>query len=240
MTVYSFPQEWYKFAQATYRLQAMSLVSPRTFINGKNVKGPIATAWIGQFTLATQQDPVRQSLAAFFSRLDGQAGLLRISDPSRRAPWYNRNNAGSDIGWSDGSTFNDGSLWGNGLLPAMCYVDAAANKGDNFFVLGGLPASLTDAFMRGDLVEIMPDGIAGSCPNLYEIMVGGDTDSSGRIGLEVRPRLRASFAVGDQASLSYPSTVFRLTDDDQGVLQVTPPVLGSGGFNLIEAIDQIP
>lgn len=239
--VYDFPQDWYQFASATFRLQARSLVAARVYLPGKNVKGPYAHAWVANFTLSSQVDPVRQQMAAFFSRLGGQAGLLRIADPSRLRPWYDRSiiNA-QESTWTDGSKWSDGSFWTSSFLPPNVYVAQAASKGDNTIVLGGFPDSTAGVLTRGDLLQVCPNGIPGSCPNLYETMVGGASNGSGQIGVEVRPALRMNLAVGDLVSLRYPSTVFRMVDDDQGVLEVTPPVVGNGGFQLIEALDQVP
>lgn len=238
--VYEFPQAWYQFAKVTYRITSRSQVSNRTWLGGKSVYGPHAQMFVADFTMATQQDPIRQQIAAFFSRLDGQAGLLRIADPSRLRPWHDRNIDAALETWSDGSTWSDGTLWNAGYLPPDLYLIAPANKGDNFIQVGGLPASLAGALTRGDLIQLKPNGIPGSCPNNYEIMVGGPSNAAGQIGIEVRPRLRMGFAAGDQASLRYASTVFRLIDDDQGAVEVTPPVLGNLGFSLIEALDQVP
>jgi len=238
--VYEFPLDWYQFASATFRIQSSSLVSNRPFLRGKNVKGPYAALWVAEFSLTPQQDPQRQEIAAFFSRLDGQAGLLRIGDPSRLQPWHDRGLTASLEAWSDSSTWSDGTLWASGYLPPDVYVQAAAAKGDNFIVLGGLPASLSNCFRRGDLLQLKPNGIPGSSPSLHEIQVGGATNSSGQIGVEIRPRLRQNFVLGDQATLRNATSVFRLVDDDQGVMSITPPVLGSGGFKLVEALDQVP
>lgn len=240
-TVYDFPQDWYKFSSATFRIKSRSQVANRTWIGGNNVKGPHAQGWVTQLTLSTLKDPLRQDVAAFFSRLDGQAGLLRIADPTRLRPWYDRNIIQAVQGFTDGSRFTDGSGFTSSFLPAFCYVIAAANKGDNYIQLGGLPASTASVFRRGDMMQVKPNGVATVVPNLYEAQIGGGTDASGQIGLEVRPRLRQNFTPGDQVSLRYPASVFRCIDDDQGVIQMTAPGdIGSGAFSLIEALDQIP
>ena len=239
-TVYEFPSQWYRFATAKFRLQARSQMSPRPWIGGKSIYGPHAQIWLAELSMTPVTDPDRQQIAAFFSRLDGQAGLLRIADPSRLRPWYDRSIISpAETTWTDGTKWSDGTFWSSDFLPPSIYVATAASKGDNYMVLGGLPASLSGALMHGDLLQINPDGIAGSVPNLYETSIGGATDASGKIGVEIRPRLRQNLAVGDQVALRFPSSVFRLVDDDQGVFEVTPPVFGDMSFSLVEAMDQV-
>lgn len=239
-TVYEFPREWLTPERCLFRLASRSQSAARPWLGGKSVRGPHAQFWTCQITLTGKRDPDRQRMAAFMSRLDGQAGLLRMTDPHRLKPWRDREATSSSESYSDGTRFTDGTGFDTSLLPPNLYVAAAANRGDNFVVLGGLPTSTADVFTRGDLFEHKPGGVADGVPRLYEMMVGGSSDASGRIGVEIRPRLRTGIAAGDQVSLRRPSTVFRLVDDDQGAMEVTRPVIGSMGFSLIEALDQVP
>lgn len=238
--VFDYPRDWYKFGNVSYRIQSRSQVANRTFLAGKNIKGPHAQAWVAQFTFDRLEDPMRQDVAAFFDSLDGQAGLLRISDPSRLRPWYDRNIIATTQTWTDGSRFTDSTLFESGFLPANLFVAVVANKGDKNLILGGLPVSTANVLRSGDLFQINPNGVPTSCPNCYQVRVGGSSDASGQLGVEIRPALRMNFAPGDQVSLRYPGGVFRLVDDEQGVIGLTTPVFGAGGFNLVEALDQIP
>ncbi len=235
--IYQFPSDWYSFSRGIFRLQARSQTTARTWIGGKSVYGPHAQIWLAQLTLSLQDwDAAGQYIAAFFSRLDGQAQLMRIGDPARRMPQYNRLIASTKAPWSDSTFFTDGSGWATGALPDTCFLSSAASHGDNFIVLGGLPASTSRALRRGDLLELCAGGIATEVPNLYEVQVDGTTDSSGRVGLEIRPRLRQDFALGDMTKLTDPTSVFRLVDDDQGAAEISKELWASIGFNLVEAI----
>ncbi len=238
--VYEFPWEWYTFSRAKYRLQSRSQVASRPWLGGRSVYGPHAQLWVTELTMSQQEDPTRQEIAAFFGRLDGQAGLIRISDPTRLRPWYDRDVTPTRETFTDATVFTDATGFESGYLPPDVYVLTAADQGDNTIVLGGFPASTAGVLTRGDLLQVKPNGIPGNCPNLYEVMVGAASNSDGEIGVEIRPRLRMGIAAGDQVSLRYPSTVFRLIDDDQGSIEMTPPVVGNLGFSLIEALDQIP
>lgn len=235
--VFEFPREWYSFLKIVFRLRSSSQVSSRPWAGGNSVYGPHAQIWMPQLTVAQIVGDGWQARSAFFSRLGGQSGLIRISDPSRVAPQYNTSRLASAETWSDGSVFSDGSGFVSGMLPPTAFLVSAQSRGATSVVIGGLPVSLTPALRRGDLFEIRPGGVAGLVPHLYEVQVDGPTDSSGRSGVEIRPPLRTDVMAGDQVVLSYPTSVFHLIDDNQGTIELTAPNLANHGFSLVEAIE---
>jgi len=236
--IYEYPREWYRFTQLSFQLRSMSQVSPRPWAGGNSIYGPHAQLWMPKLTGTIQEQSVWPEIDAFFSRLGGQAGLLRIGDASRLQPRFNRALA-SGVGqpFSDGSTFTDGSGFLSGLLPPTCILAAAASRGDLSVVIGGLPVSTARALSRGDLFEVRPNGIPSACPNLYQVMVDSATNTSGQAGVEIRPPLRQGVAAGDMVVLSYPTSVFHLVDDQQAEMQISVPVNADFGFSLIEAIE---
>lgn len=235
--IYEYPREWYQFTQVSFQLRSASQISPRPWAGGNSIYGPHAQVWMPQLVATEKDVDVWPSIDAFFSRLGGQAGLLRIGDPSRLIPQYNRALIASVATWSDGSTFTDGTGFVSGLLPPTCYIASAASRGDKSVVIGGLPVSLSRALQRGDLFEVRPNGIASATPNLYQIMVDGATNSSGQTGVEIRPPLRQGLQVGDMVVLDHPTSVFHLIDDSQAEMQITVPIISNFGFSLIEAIE---
>jgi hypothetical protein len=92
----------------------------------------------------------------------------------------------------------------------------------------------------GDLLQIKPNGIPGTVPHLYKVMYGGNSDSSGQIGVEIEPMLRADIAAGDTVGLRNASTLFRLVDDSQGDVEMGADGIGSLGLSFIEALDLVP
>jgi len=241
MTVYDFPQAWYPLiVTLQYRVRSMSQVAARPWIGGRSVSGPHAQPWLADMTIVAERDPLRQDVDAFFTRLRGQSGLLRISDPTRLAPWYDRNINPTVQAWSDGALFTDGTGFASGFLPPDVYVDTAASRGANYIVLGGFPSSTASVIRRGDLMQVKPDGVAGTCPHLYAAMAGCDSDASGRAGIEISPRLRAGVAAGDQVSLRYAATIFRMTDDTQFEMNTDNGGAGNLGGSLVEALDLVP
>lgn len=235
--IFTFPVAWYRMTKVTFRLTAKSQITPRTWIGGKSVFGPHAQLWVAQFTLAVQQqDAYGQSIAAFFSRLDGQAKLIRIGDPFRRVLQFNRRNVGSGSLWDDLTSWDDATLWAEGLQPSSGTVSVAASRGDKSLVIAGLQHSTAASLSPGDLIEIQPGGAASETPNLYEVQTVGDTDSTGKTGVEIRPRLRQNVVAGDKVVFRDATSVFRLIDDEQGAAEVEIPNIYVIGFSLIEAI----
>lgn len=235
--IYTYPVEWYRFTQLSFQLRSSSQASPRPWAGGSSIYGPHVQLFTPKLTVSTQDVDTWPAMDAFFSRLGGQAGLLRIGDPSRQQPQYNIALAASVALFSDGSSFTDGSGFLSGLLPATCLIGAAASRGDKYAVIAGLPASTSRALRRGDLFEVRPNGIASVCPNLYQVMVDGSTDASGNVGVEIRPPLRMDLSAGDMVVLQNPTSVFHLVDDSQAEMTITAPVLADFGFSLIEAIE---
>lgn len=236
--VYEFPREWYEFTSVRFQLRSMSQTSTRPWAGGSNVYGPHAQMWMPKFTVGVQNEDVWPAMDAFFSRLGGQAGLIRVGDATRLQPQYNRALAGSQP-WSDGTTFTDGTGFLDGLLPSSGYVVSPASRGSRAVVIGGLLPSLAPALRRGDLFEIRPNGIPADHPHLYQVMVDGPSNASGQTGLEIMPPLRADIAAGDMIVLDHPTSVFHLVDDTQAEMEITAPLLANYGFSLIEAIERI-
>jgi hypothetical protein len=155
----------------------------------------------------------------------------------RLRPQYNREMTSESQKWSDGTTFTDGTGFLDGLLPPTAFVLAATARGETSIQIGGLPASISDALRRGDLLEFRPNGIADGVPRLHEVMVNGSTNSDGETGVEIRPALRSALVAGDMVVLQNPMSVFHLVDDSQGDVEMTVASQGSFGFSLVEAIE---
>lgn len=236
-TVYTFPQSWYEkvTTNSSFYLRPRSLSASRPWLGGDSVYGPHAQPWVCSITLPKRTSDIWMPMSAFFSRTDGRAGLIRIGDPARLRLQYDREVATGSVPFSDGTFFADDSGWEDGPLPATLTIAAAASRGDNSVVLGGLPVSRSRILRRGDLFEVMPAGIQTAFPNLYEAMADCDSDSAGKTGVEIRPRLRMDLAVIDVVSVRGATSVFQCVDDDQGKVSVSAPLFGEMTFSLIEA-----
>lgn len=234
--IWSWPQSWWQATDSKFSLQPRSLVSASPWTGRRNVYGPQVQVWVADITFMQLYGQELQARSAFMSRLEGQKGLIRMGDVARRGPSFNLDNTAFATPWSDGTFFSDGTGWIAGQLPSTIFLIQAANRGDKYVVVGGLPVSTPRALRRGDLFQIKPGGIEDDTPHLYEVMQDAPTDANGKTGFEIRPALRAGVAVGDTVLLNYPTSVFQLADDSQGVMSVSLPFRGDFGFKLIEAI----
>jgi hypothetical protein len=239
-----FPIEWYDYiVGGKFRLRSASLFSNRPWAGGQNVTKPHTKAWLTDITLRPARDPLLQDFKAFFSSLDGRSGILRLSDATRFMPWADRQlllSQNAPSYFSDGSRFTDGSGFANGFLPPNVFVNSAAALGSNYLVLAGFPASTQNVLRNGDLLEIKPNGMPASFPHLYEVQTPSDSDSQGRVGIYLTWQLHADVAASDTVSLRFPSTLFRMTTDDQFEFEDSGSGIGSGGGSLFEALDLVP
>jgi hypothetical protein len=249
VAVYDFPTEWYDLlVSQKFNVRSINQASQLPWSGaGNSISGPHTQLWINEVTFTSLTDymrpdlgPILQDVDAFFSQLRGRAGVVRMSNGQRLRPWYDRSLTPGVATWSDGSTFTDGTGFASGYLPPEIYLTATALKGARTVTLGGLPVSTSSVIRRGDLLQIKPNGIPGTVPHLYKVMVGGGTNSSGQIGVAIEPALRAGVAAGDVVSLRNASTLFRMTDDSQFEIEETSSQMGNVGGTLVEALDLIP
>lgn len=241
-TIYEFPTEWYsRIVTQKLNLRSINQSAALSWNGaGQAISGPHTQMWLCDLTFAPMVDPMLQDFDAFFARLRGRSGVMRLSNAYRLDCWYNRNLVSGVTGFTDGSHFTDGSGFISGLLPPEIYVTTAAAKGARYITLGGLPSSLASALRRGDLLQIKPSGVAGTVPHLYKAMYGGNTNSSGQIGLAIEPGLRAGVNAGDVVGLRTASTLFRTVDDTQFEIAETGADGTGVGGSLVEALDLVP
>lgn len=241
VSIYTFAPEWYEYiVKQKYPLRSMSQAANRPWGGGQSISGPHTQLFLCDVTFAPMRDPVLQDLDAFFTRARGRANVIRIAHAMRLAPWYDRNLTPTRANWSDNSTFSDGSGFVSGYLPPEVYVETAAARGSNFIVLGGFPASISNVIRKGDPFEIKPNGVPAAFPHRYKAMFNCSSDASGRVGIEIEPKLRAGVAAGDTVGLRYASSVFRMTGDDQFEIDDEGAGIGNFGGSLVEALDLVP
>lgn len=235
--IYEYPREWHKFVASRFQLQTYTLNHASQFRARRSAR-TIEQVFEAEFTQKPEVGPTKwQGKSAFFARLEGTSNLLRIGDPLRCLPEYNRQrlNIPADEPFSDDTYFTDGYGWaGDGMVPEFAYLTATARRGDSSVVIGGLPENMPGPFLsRGDLFEIRPNGIPSLTGMLYEIVVPAGTDSEGKAGVEIRPRLRQNVAISDQVVFFYPKTVMRLTDPRSASIS-REANRGSFGFTCME------
>lgn len=237
ITIATYPREWYRFTKMSFQLRSSSLTSARPWTGGNSVYGPHAQVWVPKFTAENVDEQVWPDIAAFFDELGGQAGVLRIGDPSRILCRYNRELIASSQPFSDDTYYTDGTGNLDGAMPSLAHLIAPAKRGDTFVKIGGLLPSITGALRRGDLLEFRPNGIADAMPRLHSVTLQGNTNSDGECGVRIAPPLRADLASGDQVVTEFATSVFRMIDDTQAEMEISPPLFVNFGLSLIEAID---
>src|ERR1044072_8465326 len=230
------PTDWYSFVTAKFYLRSFSQMSISAWTSRRNVSGPHAQLWFCELTLPPMEKTTWMNIEALIAELGGQSGLLRIGDPARLEPQRNAESAGTIVGFSDGTFFDDGSGFNSTQLPATIVTTADALAGAGTITVSGLPVSSTRVLRRNDLIEAQPGGAYDSTPRLYMLTRDSDTDSGGETSLNIKPNLRDTILAGTSIVLNYPQSVFRLQDDEQGVIERTSPTIGNGAFKLVEAI----
>lgn len=235
--IWEFPREWYRFTTAKFYLRSRSQSSASPWTGRRNVYGPHAQFWVAELAMANVEPQISFAIEAFFERIGGSAGLIRMGSPMQPEPQWNAELLASDGPWSDGTAWSDDTLWLDGMLPPMIHVGSAESHGaTSAIVAGELPASTPRVLRRGDVIEFRRNGIADATPSMHRIVVDAPTNASGETRIQFRPPLRKGIARGDMAVLQRAQTVFRLSDDDQVQAGYQPPMYASLGFTLIENV----
>jgi hypothetical protein len=236
--IYEYPQDWYQFVSSSFSLTPYTLKSQSQF-RARRAGRLVEQVFEANFVQRPAVGPSAwQGHEAFFARVRGDSNLIRIGDPLRCIPKFNRlqGNLPPAEPFSDGTWFTDDTGWvgGEGSVPAYATVGESARRGDNFVVIENLPELMPSPFLyNGDLFEIRPNGVPASTAMLYMIAVPGGTDAEGRSGVEVYPNLRQNIVPGDQVVFHWPKTVMRLIDPRQGMIS-REANRGSFGFSCIE------
>lgn len=219
--VYEYPREWYKFTASKFQLRQAALGYRPAFRPTQKTSRLIEQYFAADFVQKPELGPSKwQGKEAFFAMLEGEVNCLRISDPLRCAPLYNRVAANKPVPqpFDDGTYFTDGTGWVDGAVPEYATVAVAATRGDEWLVIGGLPESIQHLLNPGDLLEIRPDGLQSETSMLHEICTLGSTDEDGKSAVKIRPRVRSNIIAGDQVVFAYPQAVMKLIDAEQGML----------------------
>lgn len=175
------------------------------------------------------------------ARLRGIGGFIRLWDAARPEPYYNQAVTRTQEFWSGPTTWTDETGFASGPLPPFVAVRTAAVRGDSSVVLQNFPASKLAVLRPGDLFEIRPNGQWVEHGHLYLVTRTANSDANGYARVYFEPGLRTGVAAGDQVVLGdgksvFPSSVFRLSSDEDGLIDVRSPNIGSLGISFIEVL----
>jgi hypothetical protein len=150
--------------------------------------------------------------------LRGQAGTFLLGDPNCKAPRGLIRNAST---WFlSGGTWNDLGVWDDDLpfdydpsgdVFANPFVDGNQASGTSSLNIKGVAVNTAGVFLAGDYIQL------GSAitSTLHKILVDADSNSEGKVTLEIWPSLRQEAL--DNAVVTYRNTVglFRLATNQQ-------------------------
>jgi hypothetical protein len=209
------PWEYWGGTAARFYLRPFNITSLSLLSGQRPVYGPIWQLWVIEWTSPIRVDREWQEMQALLSKVAGQSGLVRMGDPRRVRPLLNRQVPGT--------------------LPSLVTVGEAEAAESDSLLISGLPANLSPALHAGDLFEIRPDGTPALHGHLYEVHTDADTDENGETRVTLtRPLLRA-VADGAQVVLEQPTTLLRMSDDQQGIAEY---MLGAGASISFSAVEQ--
>ncbi len=241
MAIWDWPKCWRATTQSQFYLASSSLSSKSPYTGQLTVYGPAVQVWTAKLTFPRMKaDDDRMSwreVQAFVSRLKGISGMLRIVDYHRMKTAYDQYAVDpAEQNWSDGTPFSDGHGWVEGFLPPTIEADDAAEEGATSLVVRGLPVNLDKPLRMGDLFEVRPNGIPATHGHLYECVANVKTNGDGKTRLYFEPPLRKGVAAGDMIVIRYPTGVFRLASEQEGVVQRSLLNRGDMGFSLSEVL----
>jgi hypothetical protein len=236
--VYSWPDNLKGVVESRFYLRTANLSSTSPYTGQRSAYGPTAQIWVAELTFPAMQKQHWRYLSGFLSRLDGISGLVRMPDAFRINPLYNEEIGGTITGFSDDTLFEDGTGFIEGMVPSFCSVGENAAVGADSIVIQGLPESTDGIFRSGDLIEAQPSGQATPYGNLYEVVGQGNSDGDGKSRVYIRPGLRVGLAEGDAIKTVRATSVFRLANDQEGIMNRTMPDHGRLGLTLVEKLPQ--
>lgn len=191
-------------------------------------------------TLSGRLRPSWQEVEGRMAALKGMGGRVRLFDPLKIQPYYNLTHAGSRADWSGGATWSGGAEWISGLLPPSITVAEAASAGAESVVVnfGSGWASTSRIMTWGDAFECRPNGQKLDYGAYHLVSGEAGTDANGKTRLYCNPGLRVGLNVGDMIVLKYPTSVFSMIDDKQGVVTRDRAGNGDWGWSLVESLPE--
>lgn len=226
----------------SFRLRPYNITSVASQTQELIPGGLIVQRYEAKLTLGTMEAPDWLELDGILSDLAGVGGKLRLWDHARKQPYYNRTATETESYWDNDATWEGGAGWASGLLPPLVVVAENAARGATSIKLREFPASLTAVLRRGDLIEFWPNGARADTGELHTVTGTANTNASGETRVYFRAGLRRGIKEGDIACIGaengpYPSSVFRLSADDDGEISVDrAPDYASSGVTLVEVL----
>lgn len=110
-------------------------------------------------------------------------------------------------------------------------INGASQTGSTLSVSGW--SANAQAFLAGDWLSYTD---TTSRRRLHQVTANVTANGSGVASVPIAPPIRRAGANGAAVTVTDPTGVFMLASDDEGQMQVRPPLLGSVSINIVEAI----
>lgn len=217
MIVYDLP-DFVKVAKARMRIVANTRGFESPFSRQSAYERMAGERWMVEMEfvpILTRADA--RQLRSFLSKLDGRSGCVALSDPAFHVPSGSLG-TGALFSFSDSTNFTDGTQWEDATMTARVYSNAL--PGDDSIVLDQLPASLAAALKPGDQFQV--GSVYDRVSQLFEVQGAVATDSTGRVRVPVRPRVRETIIANTPVGFSRPKGRFRLTSDEMTGVEINP------------------
>lgn len=236
--IFDWPEDLCAGVETRFYLRSFSISSTQFLSRTRSVYGPVSQLWGCDITVPMRESRDWQRASAFISHASGISGLIRMWDPKRPRPWRNRKPQHTPVvtRWSDGTLWQDGTGWDEAPVGQTATVMESAERGATTLLIGGLSPLMQPAMVTGDLLEIQPDAAPATHGHLYEVWKDSNTDASGMMRVFINPGLRQGVRYGDQIVLDRPKSLFRLVDDDQGIVEHRGGQTADIGFSLVEVL----
>jgi hypothetical protein len=225
-----------------FRLRPFNIASIAAQTQEMIPGGLVVQRFEAKLAMSELEEEQWRDVDGLLADLAGTGGLIRLWDHARQEPYYNQEVARTEANWDGGGTFVDGGGFISGPLPPFVTLAYGASRGDTFVTLKGFPASTERVLRRGDLMELRPYGIPAPYAHLYEVTRTARSNAAGWAGVHFKPGLRRGarggdmMVIGSERSEWKPSSVFRLTSDDEGAFEVSGTMMGAAGVSLTEVL----
>lgn len=195
-----------EFSAVTVERFDISSLQVSTFTGQERVQEFEGDWWTVELTYNNLNEALGRQVSAFGSALRGSAGTFVV-----RYPGY---------GDSLGEARNN---------PSSPLVDGDGQAGNRTLNLKSAPASLTDWFRAGDIIQVGPD----TRPHWHEILRDVDVSATGTATVDIWPALRNGTSNNDPIVTRFPKGLCRLTQRFR--VPIRPPVLYNITFNARES-----
>ncbi len=224
----------------SFRLRPFNISSVMSETQEVIPGGLKAQRFEAKLTMPNMDEERWREHSGLFSDLAGIGGKIRLWHHARTEPYYNQTVTPTVTTWDGGATWDGGSGWAAGHLPPIVSVGETRSRGFDNLLFKGFPASLSGVLRRGDLFEIRPSGIPAPYGMLYEVVGWVNSNSSGECRVRFRPGLRKGVRTGDMIVIGgggeKPMSVFNLAGDEEGLIDVSGPMVGTFGVTLREVL----